>query len=68
MNNIAILNALLIDRLIEDLSDPRKCTPGLYQAVRGIITDNRDKLDDIPESLVQELETKMLSKAPFKLR
>jgi hypothetical protein len=65
MNQISKLNALLLEQLIADLKDPAKCTPGLYQVIRGIITDNRDQLDSIPVDILNEVET-MLEQAPFK--
>jgi hypothetical protein len=68
MNKVELLNQLLISKLIEDLNDPNKCTPGLYQAARGIINDNRDKLDEIPTDSLDSLESRLISKAPFKLK
>jgi len=68
MNKVELLNQLLISKLIEDLNDPNKCTPGLYQAARGIINDNRDKLDEIPTDSLDSLESRLVSKAPFKLK
>ena len=68
MNKVELLNQLLISKLIEDLNDPNKCTPGLYQAARGIINDNRDKLDEIPTDSLDNLESRLVSKAPFKLK
>lgn len=46
-NKITQLNNKLIDRLMSDLDDPDKCTPGLYQVVRGIITDNQEFVDRV---------------------
>lgn len=68
MNKVELLNELLISKLIEDLNDPNKCTPGLYQAARGIVNDNRDKLDEIPVNELDTLESRLMSKAPFKLK
>lgn len=68
MNKVELLNQLLISKLIEDLNDPNKCTPGLYQAARGIVNDNRDKLDEIPTDSLDSLESRLVSKAPFKLK
>jgi len=65
MNQISKLNALLLEQLIEDLKDPAKCTPGLYQVIRGIITDNRDQLDSIPVEVLNEVEA-ILAQTPFK--
>ena len=63
-NLINKLNQVLLNQMLEDLRDPQKCTPGLYQVVRGIISDNRDQLDSIPETL-NEVE-EILSNTPFK--
>lgn len=52
-------------QLMEDLNDPAKCTPGLYQVIRGIITDNRDQLDSIPTDTLDNIEN-MSKQAPFK--
>jgi hypothetical protein len=65
MNQISKLNALLLEQLIDDLKDPTKCTPGLYQVIRGIITDNRDQLDSIPLETLNEVE-EILEQTPFK--
>ncbi len=44
MNKVSKLRDRLIDNLLDDLSNPEKCTPGLYQVVRGVITDNDGEL------------------------
>jgi len=59
------LQNILIERMLEDLDDPSKCTPGLYQVVRGIITDNRDQLDSIPLETLDYLEDKFKDSIPF---
>ena len=46
-NPIQRLNDKLIGRLMLDLDDPEKCTPGLYQVVRGVITDNQEAVTNI---------------------
>jgi hypothetical protein len=35
------LNDLLIDCLIEDLMDPEKRGPGLYQVIARVVNDNK---------------------------
>ena len=64
-NLINKLNQVLLNQMLEDLRDPQKCTPGLYQVVRGIISDNRDQLDSIPTEALNEVE-EILSNTPFK--
>jgi len=49
-----------------DLDDPQKCTPGLYQVIRGVINDNKEMLDDIPKDSLDFLENKMKDSLPFK--
>jgi len=56
MNKVNRLKDRLIDNLLDDLNDPDKCTPGLYQVVRGVITDNSgettaDLVDEVMEDL-----------------
>ena len=63
---ITKLHQLLIDNLILDLNDPDKCTPGLYQVVRGILTDNKESLDSIPQDALDFLEEKLTDSLPFK--
>ena len=46
-NRIQELDDQLIGRLMNDLEDPDKCTPGLYQVVRGVITDNQSAVDNL---------------------
>ena len=65
MNKVNKLNDVLLDRLMDDLQDPMKCTPGLYQVIRGIINDNRADLDSLPKEALKELEN-IVEKAPFK--
>ena len=64
-NNVSRLNEFLLEQLLEDLRDPTKCTPGLYQVIRGIVNDNRDKLDEIPIDVLDEIE-EMVKDSPFK--
>mgnify|MGYP004446484355 CR=1 FL=1 len=64
-NLVSRLNNILLQQLLEDLHDPSKCTPGLYQVIRGIVNDNKDKLDEIPEDILDEI-TDMLENTPFK--
>jgi len=49
-----------------DLDDPQKCTPGLYQVIRGVINDNKEDLDTIPKESMEFLQDKMVSSLPFK--
>ena len=65
MSKVNRLNDVLLDRLMDDLQDPDKCTPGLYQVIRGIINDNRADLDSLPKEALKELEN-IAEKAPFK--
>ena len=60
------LQSILIERMLDDLDDPSKCTPGLYQVVRGIITDNRDQLDSIPTETLDYLEERFKDSIPFR--
>lgn len=60
------LQNILIERMLEDLDDSSKCTPGLYQVVRGIITDNRDQLDSIPNETLTILEDRFRDSIPFR--
>jgi len=46
-NKIQELNDKLIDTLMSDLNTPEKCTPGLFQVVRGVITDNQAAVDNL---------------------
>ncbi len=65
-DKINILNDRLADSLLADLDDESKCTPGLYQIIRGYINDNRAALDDIPSDSLDFLEQKMSDAIPFK--
>ena len=65
-NKVDSLQEALFDRLIEDLYDPLKCTPGLYQVVRGVINDNKKDLDSIPNGVMEELQEKLSEVVPFK--
>ncbi len=63
-NRIQSLNDKLIGRLMLDLEDPEKCTPGLYQVVRGVITDNQSAVDNLDDGAL-EAATESLD-MPFK--
>tara|TARA_R110002020_G_scaffold57933_2_gene159073 strand:+ start:149 stop:361 length:213 start_codon:yes stop_codon:yes gene_type:complete len=64
-NIVSRLNNILLHQLLEDLHDPNKCTPGLYQVIRGIINDNKDRLDEIPTEVLDEI-TEIMENTPFK--
>ena len=66
MNRIKKLNDQFLDTLLMDLDDPQKCTPGLYQVIRGVINDNKEDLDTIPKESMEFLQDKMVSSLPFK--
>ena len=51
---------------MDDLDDPQKCTPGLYQVVRGYINDNREQIEDIPKEAIDFLEKRMTDAIPFR--
>lgn len=57
MNKVSKLKDRLIDNLLDDLSNPEKCTPGLYQVVRGVITDNAGAVDpsDLADEVMEDL-------------
>ena len=61
-----ILQQLLVDCMLEDLKDPDKCTPGLYQVVRGVLNDNKAEADSIPEDTMSFLEDRLSDAIPFK--
>jgi hypothetical protein len=60
------LNDLLMRCLLEDLNDPQKCTPGLYQVVRGVISDNKESLEGLPQDSLDFLQDKLSDAIPFK--
>jgi hypothetical protein len=65
-NKIEKLNDLLLLCLLEDLNDPTKCTPGLYQVVRGVISDNKESLENIPQEAIDALEAQFTDSIPFR--
>ena len=58
-NRIQELNDKLITTLMNDLNDPEKCTPGLYQVVRGVITDNQAAVDNLDGAALEAAEDKI---------
>ena len=66
MKKLNKLNDILLECLLADLDDPQKCTPGLYQVIRGYINDNKDALDGIPKDALDFLENKLSDSIPFK--
>jgi hypothetical protein len=65
-NKQKLLQQLLIDCMLEDLKDPNKCTPGLYQVVRGVLNDNKEEDEDIPRETLAFLEERLNRAIPFK--
>tara|TARA_R100000458_G_C8240207_1_gene219504 strand:- start:905 stop:1123 length:219 start_codon:yes stop_codon:yes gene_type:complete len=61
-----LLQQLLIDCMLEDLKDPDKCTPGLYQVVRGVLNDSKGDIDSIPTETMDFLESRLSDAIPFK--
>lgn len=64
MKDVDTLKELLIDCLIQDLMDPDKRTPGLYQVVARVVADNKPTKDDAMSIRQDSLE----SLVPFKLK
>lgn len=64
MNNIETLKDLLIDCLVQDLMDPEKRTPGLYQVVARVVNDNKEDGSNIAAPRAEILD----SIIPFKLK
>lgn len=60
------LNQMLLQCMTNDLYDPDKCTPGLYQVVRGYLNDNKEILDGIPKEALDFLDDKLSDAIPFK--
>ena len=61
-----LLQQLLVNCMLEDLKDPDKCTPGLYQVVRGVLNDNKEEDDSIPQETMEFLENRLTDAIPFK--
>lgn len=61
-----MLNDLFLETLLIDINDPQKCTPGLYQVIRGVLNDNKELLDGIPKETLDFLENKLSDSLPFK--
>ena len=66
MDKNKLLQQLLVDCLLLDLEDPDKCTPGLYQVVRGVINDSKQGDEEIPNETLQFLEDRLSDAIPFK--
>lgn len=69
MNRKAAVNAIydkLLSVMLEDLDDPAKCGPGLYQVIRGVIQDNKELLDSVPSDSLEAVDRKLSSMVPFK--
>jgi len=64
MNNIDTLKELLVDCLVEDLMDPEKRGPGLYQVVARVIADNKPTKEDAASIRTETLDNLI----PFKLK
>lgn len=60
MNDIDKLKKLLIDCLIEDLQDPDKRSPSLYQVVTRVVSDNKPSKEALPSADLEDI-------VPFKI-
>tara|TARA_R100001015_G_C4596654_1_gene151836 strand:- start:190 stop:405 length:216 start_codon:yes stop_codon:yes gene_type:complete len=60
------LQEMLFEALIRDLEDPDKCSPGLYQVVRGVVNDNREDAGTISKENLKAVEETISKSAPFK--
>lgn len=67
-NKTQQLRTLLMDQLLRDLHDPDKCTPGLYQVIRGLINDNKDEAGKIPAEALEAVTEALNKAAPFKFK
>jgi hypothetical protein len=65
-NKLSKLNDLLLESLLADLDDPQKCTPGLYQVIRGYLNDNGELLEGLPKEALSFLEDKLSDSIPFR--
>ena len=63
---LELINELLLESMLGDLDDTQKCTPGLYQVIRGYINDNRDHMDTLPNEAIDMLEQRLTDSLPFK--
>lgn len=61
-----LLQELLVECMLMDLRDPDKCTPGLYQVVRGVLNDNKESDDEIPNETMEFLASRLSDAIPFK--
>jgi hypothetical protein len=61
-----LLQQLLVDCMLMDLNDPDKCTPGLYQVVRGVLNDNKYNEDSVTAETMTFLEDRLNDAIPFK--
>ena len=69
MNQKDLINKLqqrLLETLLSDLDDSSKCSPGLYMTIRGLIADNREMLEQLPNGAMESIEDKLKAMAPFK--
>jgi len=67
-NKTQQLKDLLVEQLLRDLHDPDKCTPGLYQVIRGIVNDNKDEAGKIPSEALEAVTEALNKAAPFKFK
>jgi hypothetical protein len=65
-NKAKTLQDMLFEALIRDLEDPDKCSPGLYQVVRGVVNDNKEDAGSISKDNLKAVEETMSKAAPFK--
>ena len=55
MNDINTLKDLLITCLIEDLQDPEKRSPSLYQVVARVVSDTKPTKEALPSADLEDI-------------
>lgn len=63
---LALIHELTARRLVENLRDPMRATPGILQAARGFLRDNEVSGLDIPGSANDALKKALSELVPFK--
>ena len=58
----------LLDCLLEDLADVDRRSPTLYNVVRGVLSDHKDKVNSIPNEALEAVEIAMKNAVPFKIK
>lgn len=57
-----------LECLLDDLADVDRRSPALYNVVRSVLSDHKDKVNSIPNETLEAVEIAVKNSMPFKMK